>query len=374
MSTFGTQVRNTVIFGAVACIALGLIFAPGASAGELEPPVPPGTPTMKPLNELEPRRPIFTEMLPLTISEPGSYYLAGPISTSGEGITIDSSYVTIDLNGFMLKGGTGSGISVAEWSSHEGIVIRDGFITNWSDWGIDLAYSLAGTQSVEILDVHLLRNGNGMRMYGESGIHRCAALYNNGIGIDAGFDSIVTDCVVRGTKTGTALIIGSGTIVTRAEIRGNEGGGVVMGEGAQLLESTVSSNDGHGIDATGDAAMIRNNMVFHNDFDGIRVRNFSFVRGNLCARNGGAVDDGAGIRLMNDSNRIEDNHLKSNDIGLYIHGEENTILKNSMDGNTQNWGRDPGVTRWIFMIWNVASPELPTAWSNMEDSSLMSAP
>ena len=364
------------------CWKLALILVAGLAcslvttglAGELEPPAPPGTPTMKPLHELEPRRPIYPDMLPLTISEPGSYYLVEPISTSGEGITIDSDYVTIDLNGFALSGGAGSGITVTEFSGYEGIVIRDGFITTWSDWGIDLAYSLARTQSVEILDVHLLHNGNGMRMYGESGIHRCAALYNNGIGIDAGFNSIVTDSVVRGTKTGSALITGGGTIVTRAEIRGNDSGGVVLGEGAQLLESTVSSNEGHGIDATGNAAMIRNNMVFHNDFDGIRVRNFSFVKGNLCVMNGNQVDDGAGIRLMNDSNRIEDNHLKSNDIGLYIHGENNTLLRNTMDGNAQNWGRDPGVTRWIFMIWTIASPDLPSAWDNMEDNSHMSAP
>jgi parallel beta-helix repeat protein len=330
---------------------------------------------MKPLDQIEPRRPIGADMLPLTISEPGSYYLAESINTSGGGITIDSDYVTIDLNGFVLQGGTGSGISMPEFSSLQGVVIRDGFITNWSGWGIDLDPSPGGgAQSVEVLDVHLLSNGNGIRLLGESAVHRCTALYNNGIGIDAGYNSLVADCKIRNAHTGTALIAGTDTIVVRSEIRGNDNNGVSLGNGAQLRDSTISTNDGHGVEATGDAVLISDNIVRNNGYDGIRVRNFSFVRGNLCASNGRLGDDGAGIRLLNDSNRTEGNQLKSNDLGLFIQGQNNIIARNTLDGNTQNWGRDPGVTHWLFPIWTVASPCLPTAWDNMEDNSFVGAP
>src|SRR5262245_49232138 len=71
--------------------------------------VPPGAPapTMKSLEQVEPRTPISS--LPFTISSSGSYYvtrnLAGAIGLHG--ITVDSSGVTLDLGGFELTGGSG---------------------------------------------------------------------------------------------------------------------------------------------------------------------------------------------------------------------------------------------------------------------------
>lgn len=359
----------TLLVLAIGFVGFGALPVP---AGEPEPPVPPGTPTMKPLNELEPRHPIFAAMLPMTISQPGSYYLAESIGTTGAGITIDSSDVTIDLNGFSLQGGTGSGITVTGLAVLRGIVIRDGTVSGWAGWGIDLSPSNSITQGVQILDVNLRGNGNGLRLYGESIVRGCTALYNTGIGIQAGFGAVVTDSVVRGCTSGTALIAGTGTIVMRADVRGNDSDGVELEQSAQLLDSTVGSNDGHGVNASGDSVVIRNNTVQASGYDGIRVQSFSLVTGNLCVWNGRLEDGGAGIRLVADSNRVDDNHVKDNDIGLFIQGDDNVLARNSMNGNTQNWGRDPGVTRWLFRIWTVASPHYPGAWDNIEDNSMVS--
>jgi hypothetical protein len=67
------------------------------TAGEMEPWAPPG-PTMKPLDNIEPRTALHPEMFPLTIETPGSYYLAENIIASG-GIVIVADGVTIDLTG-----------------------------------------------------------------------------------------------------------------------------------------------------------------------------------------------------------------------------------------------------------------------------------
>lgn len=68
--------------------------------------VPTGAPapTMKTLDQLEPRKPIY--VIPTNITTAGSYYLTTNLSgASGQtGITVHTDHVTIDLNGYALSG------------------------------------------------------------------------------------------------------------------------------------------------------------------------------------------------------------------------------------------------------------------------------
>src|SRR5690606_8297132 len=90
----------------ISILCLGCI----ATAGSLNPPPGAPAPTMKTLSEVEPRTPIHAASLPLTITSPGSYYLAENIRVTAEddvttaAIIIESGNVTIDLNGFTLAG------------------------------------------------------------------------------------------------------------------------------------------------------------------------------------------------------------------------------------------------------------------------------
>ena len=72
--------------------------------GSLTPPGAPGE-TMKSLEQVEPRTPISS--LPHTITESGSYYVTGNLSSTGDGIVIEASGVTVDLMGFSLTGDGG---------------------------------------------------------------------------------------------------------------------------------------------------------------------------------------------------------------------------------------------------------------------------
>src|SRR4051812_5162311 len=97
-----------------------LIVASGTvqlfAQGPLSPPPGVPTPTMKTLDQVEPRKEINATNTPptgfsiFTISAPGSYYLSGNITgVSGKfGILIQVDDVDLDLNGFTLTGVSGS--------------------------------------------------------------------------------------------------------------------------------------------------------------------------------------------------------------------------------------------------------------------------
>jgi hypothetical protein len=83
------------------------------SQGSLTPPGAPA-PTMKTLQQVEPRTPISS--LPCAISNSGSYYLTTNLfgSDGQDGIIVSANNVTLDLNGFVLDGTIAVGGSVVQ--------------------------------------------------------------------------------------------------------------------------------------------------------------------------------------------------------------------------------------------------------------------
>src|SRR5262249_53071646 len=83
---------------------------------------------------------------PVTISQPGSYRLSSnlDVPSHGLGIDIQADDVSIDLNGFRIRGNAMSGRAIAAGaapipsSGFKGIVVRNGTISNF-DTGIDFS-------------------------------------------------------------------------------------------------------------------------------------------------------------------------------------------------------------------------------------------
>jgi hypothetical protein len=98
---------------------------------------PPGAlaPTMKTLDQVEPRTPISSA--PFTITQPGSYYLTTNLSTGSfqAGIVILADNVTLDLNGFALIGVANSFSGIICFGQ-KNICIRNGTIRGWDNDGI----------------------------------------------------------------------------------------------------------------------------------------------------------------------------------------------------------------------------------------------
>src|SRR3954447_14082693 len=117
------SMRSILIFA-----LFGLILAPSAfSQGSLTPPGAPA-PTMKRLDEVEPRTNLQASPAPagvdttnasfhFIINQPGSYYLSANVGvTKANGIQINAEGVTLDLNGFQIaraSGGGGDGIQIS---------------------------------------------------------------------------------------------------------------------------------------------------------------------------------------------------------------------------------------------------------------------
>lgn len=317
------------------CTVLLVVFLAGGQFAHSDgPPGPPGSEAsrMKTMNQIEPRTPIHS--LPYTITNSGAYYVMSNLwgSAADHGITINTSHVTLDINGYCLHGVSGSWTGIKLSWTNENVTIRNGSVRGWDEMGVDAGDAWDSA----LLDMIVSHNkGGGVRIGENSLLERCK-VYENGHGwSNAPFsDGIATGpyCTIRDCKS-----------------RANYGSGIYADYGTRVVECTSAENSLGGIYAY-EYCTIVDCLVVNNGADGITVENHCRVQANNCGYNGQGYDDpwgggwidedGAGIRVWGFGNRIEDNNCSGNDFGIEVWYDQggynagaNLIVRNSAGYN-----------------------------------------
>lgn len=373
-----------------------------ALAGPINPPAGPVASTYKTMTEVEPREVLSSANTPgdadsvFRISAPGSYYLGGNASAASgrAAVEIDASDVTLDLNGFWVRGAINTD-TIRVVAGRDRITIRNGSMALPGEDGIDAS----GSTHVAVEDVTVAGAGlRGIVVGNHSQVRRCAvtgcgtaaasvgittgessvvagctADGNSSHGIDTDQGSTVSDCTAsgngargiyhrgRGSITGcsalsngqegirgentvsvegctSAINMGRGIFLTlNANIRGcstwqNGSDGIVVGNHSVVAHCNSTNNTGVGIQATS-ASSVLDCIASSNTSHGISVFGESIVARNNCTGNGFTTGAGSGIRTSTDNNRVEENNCSNNSIGIEVTGAGNIILRNTCAGN-----------------------------------------
>lgn len=389
------EVHRRVLLGGLAGasgVAVLGAMARSVAAGPLDPPPGPVMPTQRPLGEIEPRTVLSQATTPgdatavYVISQPGSYFLAGPVvGVAGRnGIKITASEVRLDLRGFSVVGvvGAQAGIAVQPptGSTMRNVAIHDGGVAGWPASGLLAGLSSesrgmrlervtfsgngadgASVPSLSIItDCHAIGNGgSGFVASGGSVLTRCSAVLNAGTGIDAQINSrleacyaggnggsgfnlapgcVARDCHSTANVHGFSSFFTSGIVLESCVAAGCSGVGFDLNLANSLRGCTAYSCDGAGFRINRRSRLI-DCVSYNNLGGGIEVIDGNHITGCICTGNGASTSaNGPGILLTGSDNRVEACCLDGNGTGMAASAAGNFIARNTASGNVVvNW-------------------------------------
>jgi hypothetical protein len=307
-----TLSRRTLVLSLSALASTALVFV--ATAGPLDPPPGPITSTAKPLAEVEPRTAINAANTPgdadslFVINQSGSYYLPANINvfTGFNGIKINNSNainVTIDLNGFTIRGQPGSlaGIKTASIPGGTSLHVKNGTINSMGGSGMDMY-----AQAISLSDISVEFCTPGMNVSGSATtIDRCRAFWNNGDGFSCLAGGAISDCVAE-LNTGNGFTLSASARLSRCVVNTPGLKGVSAGFGCVLADCRLAGGVGA---------------------DAVTVSSGCSVERCLIT-----FSTGTGIHATSNKNVIQDNNMSSSSPGA--HGIVCDVVGNFVVRNT----------------------------------------
>jgi hypothetical protein len=264
---------------------------------------------------------IVISSLPFTIDSPGSYVFSGNLvftGTTGDAITINSSDVTVDFNGYSL---IGPGIAVCTchgiaMGNYKNVVIRNGTVKLFGGHGICNSLSTSSGYRISKMRVH--SNGlSGVYLEGNNHTVTQSTVYENGSAGSGGF----------GVK-----LPGTGNNVTRSKVYENIGGGINTGSASKVNRNTVNSNTGTGIQGVSGNNYSRN-TVYGNTGSGMSAGSGNnFSHNNVYSNTGSGITGGSGCNYVN--NNVYSNTVNGIIAGLGARVRANICYSNGHSGIT----------------------------------------
>ncbi len=259
---------------------------------------------------------IVISALPFAIDSPGSYVFSGNLvftGTTGDAITINSSDVTVDFNGYSL---IGPGIAVCtchgiSMGNYKNIVIRNGTVKFFGGHGI--CNSTPTSSGYRISKIRSHSNGlSGIYLEGNNHVVTQSRVYENG-GVGSGGFGV--------------NLPGTGNSVTRSNVNKNNGGGINLGSASTANRNTANSNIGTGING-GSGNTFSRNTAYGNTGAGING-----VSGNTFSRNTSYSNTGSG--MSGGSGNFYNNNNSYNNSGSGITGGAGcSYVNNNVYNNT----------------------------------------
>jgi hypothetical protein len=367
-------------------LALAAGLAGTALAGPLQPPPGAVGPTMKTLDQVEPRTPISASTTPgdatfppsvFKITQPGSYYVTGNFQVPADkvGIMITCDNVSIDLGGFTIS----SGLAAVYASSSGGvgvllsdIRVRNGTVKAQTSYGIGLpTTNCARIDAVTAVDCDsgitvgefstltdcLTQScGTGLQASRGSSARNCTASDSDELGFYLGDGSSASSCLAIANGT-YGFILGNGSsatacvaqqsgsvgigvlqdcVVADCSVQNSGTDGITTGQGCVIRDTTAGVSGRHGFSVIA-GTTVQNCTARQNGEDGINASWQCRLVGNTCQGNGTAIPAGAGIRVTSWGSRVEDNTLFGNDKGLVVSGTDNFIARNTSKNTGANY-------------------------------------
>lgn len=284
------SMRLTGVAVVVASLLAGAFLSP---AGPLDPPPGPVAPTYKTLLDVEPRIAINTANTPgdadsvYKILNSGSYYLAGDVTAplGKSAIEIDHNAapnVTIDLNGFTLRGSPGSKHGIVS-SGFGNADISNGSMSGFGDITLQLDCRTYRIGKITITDCTITDCGDiAIRNQAAATIERCV-VWGGNYGFWSGDGSVLVDCLALATS-------GSGFVASNCTLRNcvgsyNDSFGFELGFSNTLSGCIAEGNKLDGFNG-GQGCSIENSTASSNSRRGISLGDDCILRGCVTTQNG----------------------------------------------------------------------------------------